>query len=402
VFTHRLSWISFPASSLLLVALIGCQRSAPNLVPRPIPEVVVTSPIIQELSNPVEFNGNAAAVETVEIKARVSGFITAIHFSDGQRIKNGDPLFTIDQRPYRTIYDQSQAEVSKALAELNELENEVARYKNLVPKAVVTKEQYEILVAKRDVAKAMLEKAQAAVSQAELDLEFCNITSPLTGRVSTREVDVGDLVTGSGISATRLTTVVTTAPIEVYFDTDERTLLLARQRAIAQHGGKPVTWRDIKELEIPFSARLVTEESFLHKGILDFVDIGVKPTTGTIRCRGLLPNQDELIAPGMFMRVQLTTSEPERTLLVPDRSLGIDQGQKYVAVVSDTNQIEYRTVTTGRSVRSNNEMLRVIQDGLHENERIVVSGMSRVREGSTVQPLEESTPSPEPLETVKP
>ena len=402
MFVYRLSCCFCRLLLLGLCVLTGCQRPAPSLVQPPSPEVVVTKPSIQNLTNPLEFNGNAAAVETVEVKARVSGFITEIHFSDGQRITKGDPLFSIDQRPYLVIRDQARADVAKALAELNELESEVARYKNLLPKAVVTREQYEILIAKRDVANAMLDKSRAIVAQAELDLEFCHIISPLTGRVSTREVDVGDLVTGTGSSATRLTTVVTTSPIEVYFDTDERALLLARQRAIAKRGGEAVTWRDIKELEIPVSARLVTEELFLHKGILDFVDIGVKPTTGTVRCRGLLPNPEELITPGMFMRVQMTTAEPEQTMLVPERALGIDQGRKYVAVVNDTNRVEYRTVTTGRSVPARSGMLRVIEEGLDKNDRVVISGMSRAREGSTVQPIQETTESSTPKEMVTP
>ncbi|MGI9460317.1 MAG: efflux RND transporter periplasmic adaptor subunit [Pirellulales bacterium] len=402
MFIYRLSCCFFRLPLLVLCVVAGCQRSAPSLVQPPTPEVIVTKPSIQNLTNPLEFNGNAAAVETVEVKARVSGFITEIHFSDGQRITKGDPLFSIDQRPYLVVRDQARADVAKALAELNELESEVARYKNLLPKAVVTREQYEILVAKRDVANAMLDKSRAIVAQAELDIEFCQIISPLTGRVSTREVDVGDLVTGTGSSATRLTTVVTTSPIEVYFDTDERALLLARQRAIAKRGGEAVTWRDIKELEIPVSARLVTEELFLHKGILDFVDIGVKPTTGTVRCRGLLPNPEELITPGMFMRVQMTTAEPEQTMLVPERALGIDQGRKYVAVVSDKNRVEYRTVTTGRSVPARSGMLRVIEEGLDKNDRVVISGMSRAREGSTVQPVEETAESSTPQEVVTP
>ena len=402
VSVYRLSCCFFRLLLLVLCVLTGCKRPAPALIQPPTPEVIVTKPSIQNLTNPLEFNGNAAAVETVEVKARVSGFITEIHFSDGQRITKGDPLFSIDQRPYLVVRDQARADVAKALAELNELESEVARYKNLLPKAVVTREQYEILVAKRDVANAMLDKSRAIVAQAELDLEFCQIISPLTGRVSTREVDVGDLVTGTGSSATRLTTVVTTSPIEVYFDTDERALLLARQRAIAKRGGEAVTWRDIKELEIPVSARLVTEELFLHKGILDFVDIGVKPTTGTVRCRGLLPNPEELITPGMFMRVQMTTAEPEQTMLVPERALGIDQGRKYVAVVSDKNRVEYRTVTTGRSVPARSGMLRVIEEGLDKNDRVVISGMSRAREGSTVQPVEETAESSTPQEVVTP
>jgi len=402
VSVYRLSCCFFRLLLLVICVLTGCKRPAPALVQPPAPEVIVTKPRIQNLTNPLEFNGNAAAVETVEVKARVSGFITEIHFSDGQRITKGDPLFSIDQRPYLVIRDQARADVAKALAELNELESEVARYKNLLPKAVVTREQYEILVAKRDVANAMLDKSRATVAQAELDLEFCQIISPLTGRVSTREVDVGDLVTGTGSSATRLTTVVTTSPIEVYFDTDERALLLARQRAIEKRGGEDITWRDIKELEIPVSARLVTEDLFLHKGILDFVDIGVKPTTGTVRCRGLLPNPEELITPGMFMRVQMTTAEPERTMLVPERAIGIDQGRKYVAVVGDANRVEYRTVTTGRTVPAPTGMLRVIEEGLDKNDRVVISGMSRAREGSTVHPVEETAKSSTSQKVVTP
>jgi len=402
VSVYQLLCCFFRLLLLVLCVLTGCKRPAPALVQPPTPEVIVTKPSIQNLTNPLEFNGNAAAVETVEVKARVSGFITEIHFSDGQRITKGDPLFSIDQRPYLVIRDQARADVAKALAELNELESEVARYKNLLPKAVVTREQYEILVAKRDVANAMLDKSRATVAQAELDLEFCQIISPLTGRVSTREVDVGDLVTGTGSSATRLTTVVTTSPIEVYFDTDERALLLARQRAIEKRGGEDITWRDIKELEIPVSARLVTEDLFLHKGILDFVDIGVKPTTGTVRCRGLLPNPEELITPGMFMRVQMTTAEPERTMLVPERAIGIDQGRKYVAVVGDANRVEYRTVTTGRTVPAPTGMLRVIEEGLDKNDRVVISGMSRAREGSTVHPVEETAKSSTSQKVVTP
>ena len=160
MFVYRLSWCFYRPLLLVLCVLTGCQRPAPSLVPPPTPEVVVTKPSIQNLTNPLEFNGNAAAVETVEVKARVSGFITEIHFSDGQRITKGDPLFSIDQRPYLVIRDQARADVAKALAELNELESEVARYKNLLPKAVVTREQYEILVAKRDVANAMLDKSR--------------------------------------------------------------------------------------------------------------------------------------------------------------------------------------------------------------------------------------------------
>ena len=381
----------------LLVLAIGCQRSAPRLVAPPPPEVVVAAPLMRELAETLEFTGNAAAVETVEIKARVSGFITQVHFEDGQRVEAGDPLFTIDERPYAVVRDQAKAEVAKAVAELEELKSEVARYQTLLPRGVVTEEQYEILVAKRDVAKAMLDKANAAVTQAELDLEFCHVESPLSGRVSTREVDVGDLVSGSGSGATRLTTAITTAPVRVYFDTDERALLQARQQAIAERGGKAVEWRNVKELKIPVAAQLVTETGFPHQGILDFVDIGVKPTTGTVRCRGEFPNADGLITPGMFLRVQLTIGQPAATILVPELAIGVDQGRRFVAIVDHENRVMHRPVETGRSVANPTGMLRVITHGLDGSERLVVSGMARARDGSLVRPVPEvDTPAEQP------
>ena len=373
--------------ALLLALVAGCQRPAPVLVDPPPPEVVVGRPIIRDLAETLEFTGNAAAIETVEIRARVSGFITAVHFEDGQRVERGDPLFTIDERPYAVIRDQAKAEVAKAVAELEELNREVSRYQALLPKNVVTQEQYEILVAKRDVARAMLDKATAAVTQAELDLAFCQVVSPLAGRVSTREVDVGDLVSGSSGSATRLTTAVTTSPINIYFDADERALLRARQRAIADHGGKPVEWRNVKELQILVAARLVTETGFPHQGVLDFVDVAVKPTTGTVRCRGRLPNADGLITPGMFLRVQLTVSDPTPTLLIPELAVGVDQGRRYVAVVDATNRVVHRRVTLGRSITDTGGMLRVIEQGLQPTDQVVVSGLSRARDGSLVQPV---------------
>jgi RND family efflux transporter MFP subunit len=384
-----------PIGPLLVLALsTGCQQPAPPLVEPPPPEVVVAAPLTRDLAETLEFTGNAAAVETVEIKARVSGFITEVHFEDGQRVERGDPLFTIDERPYAVVRDQAKAEVAKAVAELKELESEVTRYRALLPKAVVTQEQYEILIAKRDVAKAMLDKATAAVAQAELDLEFCRVVSPLSGRVSTREVDVGDLVSGSGGGATRLTTAVTTTPIRVYFDADERALLRARQQAITDRGGGAVEWRNVKELKIPVTAQLVTETGFPHQGILDFVDIGVKPTTGTVRCRGEFPNVDGLITPGMFLRVELTIGQPQPTVLVPELAIGIDQGRRYVAVVDPEHRVIHRPVETGRSVADPGGMLRVIERGLNGDERLVISGLARARDGSLVLPVTEADAAP--------
>ncbi len=376
--------------------LCGCRRTAPALVPPPPAEVVVSRPVAREVTDSVEFTGNVAAVAAVEIKARVSGFVTRIHFEDGQFIAAGDPLFDIDDRPYRIARDSAAADVAKNTAELVELEREVVRYKALLPKAVVTQEQYEVLIAKRDVAQAMLDKARTTVAEADLDLEFCRVVSPLSGRVSTREVDVGDLVSGGSGPSTRLTTVVSVDPVHVSFNPDERSLLEARRQAIddraaARGNGSAGEWRNIKELAIPVEVALVNETGFPRRGFLDFVDVAVQPTTGTIRCRAELDNADGLITPGMFVRVRLAAGDPHPALLVPERAVGTDQGDRYLAVVTADNRVEHRRVSLGIAVaadESGSSMLREITAGITADDRVVIDGLIRARAGSLVRPLE--------------
>ena len=369
-----------------LLVCLGCGRQTPPLVEVPPPAVTVATPVAREVTECVEFTGNAVAVEMVEIKARVSGFITKVHFADGQNLQAGSPLFDIDDRPYRIARDQAAAEVAKSVAELKELENEVIRNKSLLPRAAVTQEQYEIVVARRDMSQAMLDKARASLAQAELDLGFCRVESPLTGRVSTRRVTVGDLVSGATGSATPLTVVVSTDPIYVVFNADERSLLLSRERAIANRraGAAADGWRNIKDLAIPVDVGLVTDEGYPHRGVLDFVDVAVKAATGTVRCRAILANPDGLIAPGMFVRVRMPFGSATPSLLVADRAIGTDQSRKYVAVVGADNRVEHRTVRPTFIDGG----LRVVADGLAASDRVVIAGLQRAREGAVVRPTE--------------
>ena len=375
---------------LVLVCLVlvcpGCGRQVPPLVEVPPPAVTVATPVAREVTEFVEFTGNAVAVEMVEIKARVSGFITKLHFADGQNVQAGGPLFDIDDRPYRIARDQAAAEVAKSVAELKELENEVIRDQSLLPRAAITQEQYEIVVARRDMSQAMLDKARASLAQAELDLGFCHVESPLTGRVSTRRVTVGDLVSGATGSATPLTVVVSTDPIYVVFNADERSLLLSRERAIADRraGAAADGWRNIKDLAIPVDVGLVTDEGYPHRGVLDFVDVAVKAATGTVRCRAILPNPDGLIAPGMFVRVRMPFGSATPALLVADRAIGTDQSRKYVAVVGPDNRIEHRTIRPTFIDGG----LRVVADGITASDRVVIAGLQRAREGAVVRPTE--------------
>ena len=386
---HRLSsTVVGLVTTIAAVAILqGCSRPTQPVVDLPPPEVTVARPVAREVIEQVEFTGNAVAIESVDIKPRISGFITKIHFADGQDVKAGDPLFDIDDRPSSITRDKAAAEVARNVAELRELESEVVRNESLLPRGAVTKEQFEIIVAKRDMAKATLDGARASLEQAALDLEFCRVTSPIDGRIGARRVNVGDLVSGAAGSATSLVMVVGSNPIYVSFDADERSVLISRARAIQgrKNGGvDDVEWRDIKSLAIPVEVALVTDEGYPRRGILDFVDVAVKAATGTVRCRAVLDNPDRLIAPGMFVRVRLPFGDPTPALLVADRALGTDQGRRYVAVVNSENRVEHRTVTPTFLDGG----LRVVATGLAPDDRVVVGGLQRAREGIIVRPTE--------------
>lgn len=365
--------------------LVGCTRQPPPIAKLPPPEVSVAQPVRREVLDHVVFTGNVEAVHEVEIKARVSGFVTAVHFIDGQAVSEGDLLFTIDERPFEIARDSATAEVAKQEAILAEQKSEVARKEKLLPKGAVTQEEYEIAVAKRDANAAMLAAAKAQLAQAELDLSFCRVTSPVTGRISRRFVDVGELVSGTEASATRLTAVASIDPVYVVFEAEERSVILARQRAaakVAGTGAQPVEWRNIKELAIPVDVQLVTDEGFPRRGVLDFVDIAVLAGTGTVRCRAVLENPERLLMPGMFVRARLPFGDPRSALLIPERAIGTDQGTKFVYVVDDDNRVAIRPVSLGFL----SEGLRVIDAGLSEADRVITSGLTRVRPGITVRP----------------
>ncbi len=393
----RLSSLFFLVGLVVLLAP-GCGRPTPSIVEVPPPQVRVAAPVAREVTEYVVFTGNAAAIDAVDIRARVSGFVTKVHFVDGQRVAAGQPLFTIDERPYAIVRDQAAAEVNKQAAELMEYEREVVRTAPLVAKNVVTREAYEILESKRDMSKAMLDKARAALAKTSLDLEFCTLTAPLDGRISARNVSPGDLVTADATGSSPLTTIVSVAPIHVYFEADERSVLRSRARAQskrAAEGSADVEWRNIKQLKIPVDVALIADKDFPRQGILDFVDVGAETSTGTIRCRAEVLNADQLILPGMFVRVRLPFGDPEPALLVPDRAIGIDQSRRYVCVVGADHRVEHRTVVPGMLDGD----LRVIVEGLTGDERIVIEGIQKARDGAVVRPVESTLGSAQPLHT---
>jgi RND family efflux transporter MFP subunit len=310
----------------------------------------------------------------------------------------GDPLFDIDDRTYRIARDQAEAEIEREQAELLELESELIRDQALLPRGAVTQEQVGIITAKRDMAAATLKKDKAMLAQADLDLGFCRVAAPIAGRIGARTVNVGELVGGGG-TPTTLATIVSVDPIYVTFFADERSLLVARERAIRDRRGEgepeanaaegEPTWRNIRDLAIPVDVALVTDEGFPRRGVLSFVDIAVRASTGTVRCRAILDNPDRLIAPGMFCRVRLPFGDPSKAILVADRAIGIEQGRRTVAIVGADDRVTIREITPGKLDGS----MRVVTKGLSAADRVIVSGLQRVRDGAVVRPVE-AQPAP--------
>jgi RND family efflux transporter MFP subunit len=363
------------AAVLATPILEGCQQPNEYVEPPP-PAVTVSQPVKRPVTDYLEFTGTAAAVETVDIRARVVGFLESVNFNEGEFIENGQLLFTIDPKPYQAALDQARGELGRHKARLERAEIEFQRTskllkQNAASQAQVVKWKEEIGMAKADIV-----AAQAAVDKAKLDLGYTKVHTPISGRISRKLVDVGNLV-GAG-EYTLLTTVRKWEPIYAYFSINERDLLRAMKMAREENitADKPD--------KIPLELGLANETGYPHKGHLDFVDSTVDPNTGTVQMRGAFPNPGppHVIVPGLFVRVRMPIAERENALLVTDRALGLDQGGRFVLVVKDDNVVEQRYVKRGALV----EGMRVIEEGLKGDESVVVNGLQRAIPGAKVTP----------------
>ncbi len=278
------------AAGLLLAAATiyaaGCEKRAPAVTAPPVPEVTVSKPVIREVTDHFEFPGQTAAVGEVDVRARVTGYLTKVNFEDGQEVKEGDLLFEIDPRPYQATLDRATGELARLNALLDKAKADLARSERLRPSGAISQDEYEQHVAQLAVHKASIHVAEAAVYAAELDLGFTKIASPISGRVSRRQITVGNLVQAGSGDSTVLTTVVTTDPVYVYFNIDERALL--KYEGLSWGSGRDMRPDRIKALKIPVEIGLGNEEGFRHTGVLDFVDNQLDQKTGTIRARGVL------------------------------------------------------------------------------------------------------------------
>jgi RND family efflux transporter MFP subunit len=379
----------FGVGLLMLVSVGGCEKGASKPVEVKPPEVVVECPTAEEVLEFEETTGRLVAREAVDIRSRVSGYLDKVFFPDGAIVKEGQPLFLIDARPYEAELIRAAANVEQAKARLGRLKKDEERKRKLFSTKNTTQEDLDLTVADRAEAEAGLESLTAAKDIAQLNLEFTRINSPISGRISRRLVDPGNLVKADD---TPLVTVMSLNPIYAYFDIDERTVLRF-ERLIRD--GKVQSPRDEK-YEVKFS--LADEDDFSRRGAIDFLDNHISPTTGTLRLRATVQNEDLLLSPGMFIRVQVPIGKPHSALLIPEEALGSDQGQRYVYVLNENDEVVYRRVRLGLLKAGR----RVIEEGVASSDRVIVSGLQRVRVGKKVTPKLSKSAAPIALEATPP
>jgi multidrug efflux system membrane fusion protein len=359
----------------LTLFLAGC--GAKSADPPPPPAVTVAPVLARDINEWDEFTGRLQAVDEVEIRPRVSGYIKRVTFPEGKEVRKGEVLFEIDARPYQADLARAEAQLEQARTASELAAREVERAQRLVSVKAISQEEFDSRTSAQANGLASVRAAEAAVQTARLNLGWTQVRSPIAGRVSNAQVTAGNLVQAGPPTATLLTTVVSLDPIYAYFEGDEQTYL--KYTSLARSGARPSS-RDVRN---PIYMGLANEEGqFPHKGYVDFVDNRLDPETGTIRARAVFSNKDRLFTPGLFARMKLVGSGRYHAALVLDRAIGTDQDKKFVLVLKPDKTVEYRSVQPGRLV----DGLRVISSGLKGGEQIVINGLQRVRPGMKVTP----------------
>ncbi|HWK74634.1 MAG TPA: efflux RND transporter periplasmic adaptor subunit [Povalibacter sp.] len=358
------------------VVLSGCKSEATPATAPAATTVSVAAALQRQVTQWDDFTGRLEAVESVEIRPRVTGYIESVNFAEGGIVHKGDLLFVIDPRPYQAELDKAEAELTRAKARVELAQSDVVRSEKLLSIKAVSQEEYDQRVNASREARANVEAAHAAAEVARLNLSFTRVTSPITGRVSKAAVTAGNLVTGGSSTATLLTTVVSVDPIYVSFEGDEQVYL--KYTELARRGERPSS----RDAANPVKMGLANEDGYPHTGRMVFVDNRIDPRTGTIRARAAFDNKDGYLTPGLFARVKLFGHNTFPAVLVDDRAVGTDQSQKFVYVVDADNKVSYRTVKIGRLTNG----LRIVQEGLAAGETVVVNGLQRVHPGQIVAP----------------
>ncbi len=365
-----------PVIVLLAVALSGCDdKPAPQAAAAP-PPVTVAQPAKRTVTDWDEFTGRFDAIEEVQVRARVGGFVTDVEFRDGAFVKAGDLLYIIDPRPFEAVATQADGQLSDARAKVELAKRELDRALTLQQSQNVADSTVDQRRQSLQAARAAEMQAEGLLKAAQLNIEFTHVVAPIDGRVSRHLISIGNLVQGSEGGSTLLTSIVSLNPIYIYFDMDEATYL--KYNRLYFEGKRPSS----RDNPNPVQVTLTGETRPSHDGKVDFLDNRLDVSTGTLRGRAVIPNRDFSILPGQFGRVRLIASAPYEALLVPDTAVATDQSRKIVFVVKDDDTVEAKPVTLGPL----DEGLRVIREGLKPEDRVVVDGLQRVRVGAKVTP----------------
>lgn len=369
---------SCAAGLLILSALItgnGCHRQGPAAPPAPPPPTVtVAKPVVERVIDYREFTGRTAAIESVEVRARVGGYLLSIDFEEGKQVAEGDLLFRIDPRPYQQAIEQSQANLAAQNAQLKRFELDLTRARDLIASNAISQADLDLAIANASSGQAQLRALEAALERSKLDLEYTQIKSPINGRTSRALVTPGNLVVAD---QTVLTSVVSMDPIYAYFDVDESSALDYRQRI------RESQVDSARETKIDIALGLSNEEGYPHTGVIDFVDNVTDVGTGNIQVRGRFANPDGALLPGLFSRIRVPFTRPYDALLVPQTALAMNQQGRYLLVVNDENKVEVRAVELG----TNHGDMVAIRSGIGPDDRVVVEGLQKARPGSPVNPV---------------
>ena len=343
---------------------------APSRLRAP-PSVKIAQPLAQDVTEWDEYTGRIEAVSSVDVRARVSGYLEKVNFKAGEMVKKGDLLFLIDPKPFTAQLNYAEAELERAKAKRELAKNDLVRAESLFRGKAISEEEYDARSKGLREAVATVNSAEANVYTARLNLDFTKIRAPIDGQIGRELITEGNLVSGGGGDATRLTFIVSTNPVYVYVDADERSVLKYRRQS-----------NDIGAGQTPAQLAVADEADFPHQGILDYISPREDAATGTVTLRGVFANPDGLLSPGFFARMRVRGSAPYPAILVPDRAIATDQAQRFVWVVNQDNQVEYRKVVLGAPIGQS----RVIKEGLKAGEWVVIEGLQKLKPGIKVNP----------------
>lgn len=365
----------------ITVMLGGCGQTADPGVPAA-PAVTIAQPLAIEVTDWDEFTGRFAAVESVEVQARVSGYLESIDFRDGAMVRANDPLFVIDPRPYAALLNEAKAELTREQVQLELANSDLLRAQRLIKTHAIPEEELDARTQEQRQAIAALEAATASVDSAQLNVDFTHVKAPISGRIGRARVTKGNLVSGGSEGGTIVTTIVSLDPIHFYFTGNEQMYL--QYLRLDRAGGRPSS----HNFPNPVHLRISDEDGYDHVGTMDFVDNRIDESTGTMQGRAIFPNPEFVLVPGMFGEIRLVGEGPYKAVLIPDAAIGTDQSQQFVFVLDERNVAQRRQIETGRLEQG----LRIVRAGLSSSDRVVVNGIQRVRAGEPV------TPEPSKLE----